>query len=107
MQLSLRLVSKEVGLNVFGKEYPEGVVVEEAHNQLGPVAQEEGTLCSVLLEPTNIINYSGPKNTCQSLEESASGPDFIREGLRMLTTQFRFQTNLKKQCSGVKEIRKH
>ncbi|GAB4852801.1 hypothetical protein Ancab_017006 [Ancistrocladus abbreviatus] len=71
-----------------------GVVVEEAHNKLGPVTQEEGMLDTVGLAPRYKINYSGPKNTDQSLEESSSGPDFICEDLGMVTTQFRFKTNL-------------
>ncbi|GAB4852792.1 hypothetical protein Ancab_017000 [Ancistrocladus abbreviatus] len=58
-----------------------GAVVEEARNKLGPVTQEVGIPDTVGLEPSNKIDYSGPKNTDQSLEESASGPDFIGEGL--------------------------
>ncbi|GAB4852788.1 hypothetical protein Ancab_016996 [Ancistrocladus abbreviatus] len=67
-----------------------GAVVEEARNKLVPVTQEVGIPDTVGLEPSNNINYS-------RLEGSASGPDFICEGLGMLTTQFRFQT---KSCGG-------
>ncbi|GAB4852786.1 hypothetical protein Ancab_016994, partial [Ancistrocladus abbreviatus] len=83
------------------------VVIEEAHNQLGPATKEEGTLDAVCVEPSNKINYYGPKSAYQNLEESAIGPDFYMKASEcspLLISDFR--RTLWRQGSGVKHIRK-
>ncbi|GAB4835073.1 hypothetical protein Ancab_039318 [Ancistrocladus abbreviatus] len=67
-------------LNKVGLEHEPGNELprsgREAHNQLGLATQEEGMLDALCLEPSNKVNYSGPKSADQNLEESATGPDF-------------------------------